>query len=161
MTQWIPFYGVAYGSVASLFALVWHLAVAYGYPLVPEATWVDDLILVLHGCTIVLTLHKTIWPPVVRITAKRVKVAQLLLILAVVNFLICFGLTLIAPVINNDALATRVVPLTATSLMLATTVYVGLHWAFRPENLFSASFIDMFKPRVPFMRRKNHDDDYD
>ena len=57
-------------------------------------------------------------------------------------FVLCLGAFIVASLRGYHALQDKTVPLILTSFLLQNTVYIALHWAFRPENLFSSSFIE-------------------
>jgi hypothetical protein len=43
---------------------------------------------------------------------------------------------------HDEKLVLQAAGLTMASLGMSSSLYIALHWAFRPENLFSKSFID-------------------
>ena len=86
-------------------------------------------VLVLHAFAMLATFQPGIkWEPVVAITEKRLHIAKVILGLAILNFFLgCF--------------LAKSASLTLTSLLLLNTIYIAIHWAFRPENLFPERFL--------------------
>jgi hypothetical protein len=72
----------------------------------------------------------------------RIRLAKTLFSLATLNFIACFGLFLVAGKLGDRALEERAVPLILTSFLFQNTVYMAVHWAFRPANLFPRAFIE-------------------
>ena len=68
--------------------------------------------------------------------------AKVLFGLGTLNFLTWFLTLIIAGVTGHRTFQDRVVPLILTSLVLQNTIYIAVHWAIRPENLFSKGFIE-------------------
>jgi hypothetical protein len=126
-----------YGCIAFLLSLGWYVMALAG-----NAFWTVNpataaTVIAIHGCVITLTFHRepfrNHWESVLAVTWRRIKAAKLLLWAAALNFLLCFAFTLL-----HEA---RGAPLIVASLAVLSSAYIVLHWAFRPENLFSEGFL--------------------
>jgi len=144
MRRLVALYGFAYGCLGSVAALAWHAAAVLGYPVLPNSVWVVEAIFLVHGCTVVITFHRSPtrrpWDPVLSVTVKRIRAAKLLLGLAVAYFSAYVGMFLFSEIRADATLCARAVPLILTSFALLNTIYVSLHWGLRPENILSAKF---------------------
>lgn len=160
MRKAIAIVGFVYGCVGSLLSLVWVL-----FALTEGATWQIDaslavVVLVVHGTVIVVTLHReplgSSWRPVVSVTPWRVRAATVLLGGGLLNFAAWLAFV----VITRSRGALRAydlgLPLIVASLALLTSTYVAVHWAFRPENLFSQGLLQAAAFPLRFLFR--HDD---
>ena len=76
-----------------------------------------------------------------RVTDGRVRMGRILVALSTLNFLLCLGTFLVAAAQANTALENKAVSLVLTSFLLQNTIYIAVHWALRPENLFPGSFL--------------------
>lgn len=127
-----------YGCVGSLVFLVWHLAALAGHPVLPKSVWIVEAIFLLHGSAMLATFHRkslgTSVPPVLVVTRKRLRFAGFLLGLASLYFSAVLAIFLWAELTGEHSLGVRMIPLALTSFAVLNAVYIGLHWAFRPEN---------------------------
>lgn len=140
----IRLYGFWYGCLGTLGAFAWYASALRGSFAFPSNWSIVEVIFALHCGAAVLTFQTQVrqaWRPVLSVTRNRIWLAKTLLALATFNFLFCMGMFLVAGIQGNQALKDKMVPLILTSFLLQNTVYIGVHWAFRPENLFSGSFI--------------------
>jgi hypothetical protein len=156
MRSLIRLYGFWYGCLGSLCALAWYGSALLGSFAFPRNWYLVEAVAALHGLGACITFQPHVrpaWEPLLSVTPGRIKLAKTLFGLATVNFIICFGIFLIAGKLGNKALEDRTVPLILTSFLLQNTVYIVFHWAFRPENLFPSSFIEVISnPLGSFLR---------
>jgi O-antigen/teichoic acid export membrane protein len=145
MKTLIKFYAFWYGCLGSLFVFVWYIAAIRGHATMPDSVWIVEAVFVLHAAAALATFQRTstrpAWQPVLDVTPARIRLARTLFALSIVNFLVCLGVFLYAEYRGNEALGNAGVALILTSFLLLNTVYIAIHWAFRPENLFSSSFL--------------------
>ena len=155
MRRLIQLYGFWYGCLGSLCTLVWYASALLGrVPLLDDKLFV--VLFALHGIAACITFQphvRPVWQPLLSVTPRRIKLAKTVFGLATLNFVVCFGILLIAGKLGNQALEDKAVPLILTSFLLQNTVYFALHWAFRPANLFPGSFIEaLSNPLGSFLR---------
>jgi hypothetical protein len=159
MKKLIQSYCFWYGCLGTLCAFAWYIAAILGFPTMPTSVWVAEAVFALHGCAALATFHRTTmrpaWQPVLSVTAGRIALARSLFGLSIVNFLVCFGLFLVAEIRGNVALGNEGAALILTSFLLLNTIYIAIHWAFRPENLFSASFLRLISNPLELLSRGN------
>jgi len=143
MKNLIRNYGFWYGCLGMLGSFVYHIAAILGRASMPSNVWVIEGVFALHAAASIATFYRgpVSWPPMLSVTRKRITMAKILLAVSIVNFAVCLGIFLFAELRGNLAVANRVVPMILTSFLLTNTTYIAIHWAFRPENLFSISFL--------------------
>jgi hypothetical protein len=145
MKNLIRFYGFGYGCLGTLCALVWYSAAILNGTVIPSNWSIVVTIFTFHAIAGLVTFDRTpvhpAWQPIVSITPGRIRLAKILLGLATLNFAVCMGTLIVATLGERTALEDKMVYLVLTSFLLQNTTYIALHWAFRPENLFSASFL--------------------
>jgi hypothetical protein len=145
MRNLIRLYGFWYGCVGTLCALVWYILAIQGRASIPDNVWIVEAVFALHASAAIATFHRTptrpAWQPVLAVTPGRIRLAKIVFGFSIVNFLVCLGVYIVAEVRANMALGNEGVALSLTSFLLLNTIYIGIHWAFRPENLFSSSFL--------------------
>jgi hypothetical protein len=83
---------------------------------------------------------KPIWVPVLAVTSERVKRARLILACAVVNVAIWLLALVGFLVLRLSQPLPWIFCLFASSCAVLNSSYVLIHWALRPENLFSDQF---------------------
>jgi hypothetical protein len=134
------------GCLATALAVLWYLAVLVTRDLLwpfPSNIEGIEVLFAVWGLIMFATFYRSprpIWMPLFEVSSRRVKVTRMLLVCSLVNFavwlLVCAGLS-----------ATQVLGplpwafcLLASAATLLNAIYVAVHWAFRPENLFSERF---------------------
>jgi hypothetical protein len=145
MRTLIQLYGFWYGCLASLCALAWYITALRGSFSFPSNWEIVVAVFVLHGVAACFTFQPHVrpaWQPLLAVEPERIRIARILLGLATLNFAAWFGAFIIAGSHRNQLLGGRIAFLILTSFLLQNTVYIALHWAFRPENLFPNSFIE-------------------
>jgi hypothetical protein len=153
MQRAIRLYGLWYGCVGTLCAFAWYIAAISDRALLPDNLWVAERVFVLHATAMLITFHRTgrqTWQPVFEISRTRITLAKILLGLSVVNFLLCVGLLIFARLFHDNALLGKTPGLILASFLLANTIYIAIHWAFRPENLFPRSFIEFISNPIGY-----------
>jgi len=85
--------------------------------------------------------EESAWRPLLSVTRGRILAAKSLLAIATLNFVACIGGTFYAVHIRIQDPAGLGAGLILASVLLQNCIYIALHWAFRPENLFSVAFI--------------------
>ena len=88
------------------------------------------------------------WQPVLNVTPQRIRLAKILFGLSILNFLLCVGVAFYGAIKGDSALRDKGPGLILTSLVMLQTIYIAIHWAFRPENLFSPSLTDSLEIRL-------------
>lgn len=144
MRKLIQLYGFWYGCLGALCCAAWYASTFLGYSAFPSFNWFL-VFFILHCFAATFTFQPHVrpaWQPLFSITRGRIRLAKTLFGLATLNFIICFGMLLIAVKLGNQALEDKTVRLILTSFLLQNTVYIAIHWAFRPANLFPGSFIE-------------------
>jgi hypothetical protein len=127
-----------YGCLASAGSLVWYLATWAGYEGLPQSVLIVETVAIIYGIVMVITFSKSwAWEAVLQVTRRRIAIGKILLIVALLNFLFCTGLI----VWENRAVSSRTLSMGLSSFALLNTVYIAIHWALRPENLFPGRFL--------------------
>jgi hypothetical protein len=134
-----------YGCVGSIVFLVWHFAALAGDPVLPKSVWTVEAIFLLHGSAMLATFRRnpmrTLIPPILGVTRKRQRLARFLLGSATLYFSVFLAIFVWAELAGKSALGVRMTPLVLTSFAVLNTVYIALHWAFRPENILPARLL--------------------
>ncbi len=145
MRRLIQLYGFWYGCLGSLCALAWYVTALRGSFSFPSNWGIVVAVFVLHGIAACFTFQPHVrppWQPLLAVTRIRVRLARGLFALATLNFAVWFGAFIVAGNQRDQSFGGRAAFLILTSFLLQNTVYIALHWAFRPENLFPGSFIE-------------------
>ena len=134
------------GCVGSALSLIWYVTVLLTrhsmWPFPSGITKIEALFAV-WGLIMFATFYRNprpIWMPVLEVSSGRVKEARLVLIFTLMNcavwLLACVGLW--AAQLRGPL--PWVFCLLASGVTLLNAVYVVIHWALRPENIFSERF---------------------
>jgi len=126
-----------------------------GYAELPQSVWVAESLAAIHGIAMVITFHqrpyRSPWAPVLQVTTKRIRIAKVVLAAVAANFLFC----LVLAISEHRAVSESVLFRLLASMVLLNTVYVAIHWAFRPQNVFARQFLDfMSSPLLYFFFRR-------
>lgn len=144
-----------YGCLGTLCCACWYFLVLFGYSTLPSFDWLFAFF-VLYCCAVTVTFQPRVrpaWQPLFAATPGRIKLAKILLGLAASNFVVCFGVLLVAGKDGNQALIDKTVSLMLMSFFLLNTIYIAIHWAFRPEKLFPGAVIEIITdPLGSFLR---------
>lgn len=145
MKNLIRLYAFWYGCLGTCYAFAWYVLAIQGRATITNNVWIVEGVFALHAMAALATFQRTsmlpTWRPVLDVTPRRVVLAKVIFGLSIVNFLVCLAVFLIAELRGNVALGDDGVALILTSFLMLNTIYIAIHWAFRPENLFSASFL--------------------
>jgi hypothetical protein len=145
MRNAIRLYCFWYGWLGAVGFSLWYIAAWLGDASLPENVWVVEFIFLLHSIAAIATFQRipsgNLWQPVLAITDKRIRLGRLLIGLTSINFLVCFCLLGGAALEKDVSLQETAVYLVLSSFLLQNTIYIGVHWALRPENLFSSSLL--------------------
>lgn len=137
-----------YGCLALLASAAWFAITWLFRPVIPDTPGPVVTIFVFHGLVLTLTFHSFVDPksfssPIWCISERRRKWARGVLAGAVV---LCIGIVIWAIVVArepyDEKLVLEATGLAMASLAMLSSLYIVLHRAFRPENLFSESFIE-------------------
>ena len=142
MKKLIQLYAFCYGCIGSFFAFVWYLAALRDSVAFPRSWWIVESVFVLHCIAACFTFQPHVrppWQPFLAVTPRRIKFAKIVFTIATLNFIVY--LVKAGIVGTRGEARDRISFLILTSLLLQNTVYIAIHWAFRPENLFPHSFI--------------------
>lgn len=134
------------GCVGSALALVWYVAVLLTrHPIWPFPSGITEIeaLFAVWGPIMFATFYRNprpIWRPVLEVSSGRIKAARFVLACTLVNcavwFLACVSLW--AAQLRGSL--PWIFCLLAAGVILFNAVYVLIHWALRPENLFSERF---------------------
>jgi hypothetical protein len=131
------------GCVGSALALVWYVTVLLTrhsiWPFPGGITEIETLFAV-WGLVMFATFYRNprpIWMPLLGVSSERVKAARLVLSCTLLNcavwLLACIGLW--AAQLRGPL--PWVFCLLSSAVTLLNAIYIVIHWALRPENLFS------------------------
>jgi hypothetical protein len=140
----IQLFGFWYGCLGALCCAAWYASAVLGNPALPSFNWLLAFF-ILHCCAATFTFQPHMrppWEPLFSLSPGRIRLAKTLFSLATLNFIVCFGLFLVAGKLGDRALEEKAVSLILTSFLFQNTVYIAVHWAFRPANLFPGAFIE-------------------
>jgi hypothetical protein len=148
----------AYGCLGSMAATIWLSLALAPIELHRPPLWLIESLFMVHGCALVLTFHRNpgtvIWRPVLRVTSKRLKAAQLVLMLSAANVLAWLTSVFVLASQNNRQWAEWALSPFLASCSLLSTIYLALHWGYRPENLFPTWLLSFAaNPIGPIVRR--------
>jgi hypothetical protein len=145
MKKLIRYYAFWYGCLGSLLSLAWYVAALDGRATIPNNVWIVEAVFAFHATAAIATFQRgagpRAWLPMIPVTPARLKLARAVFSISLLNFICCLGVFIAGVGLGNQPLVERMVSLILTSFLLMNTVYIVIHWAFRPENLFSGSFI--------------------
>lgn len=131
------FFGL--GCVLSVFALAWFVAASLGVLIAPRTAAQALGAFIPYAILMLTTLDRgsaRSWLPVFPVTRPRIRVARLLLSAAGLLCLAAFAVVLIGRALGSSSVAEVSFASVIGSLMFLNGVYVALHWAYRPQNLF-------------------------
>jgi len=144
MRQLIRLYSFWYGCLGSIAALTWHISALLGFFSFPKNWWIVEGVFLLHGAAACFTFQsvKTKWLPIVTLTKARIWLGRALFGITSLNVCICIATFFVLNGRSDKSAAQAAIPEILTSILLQNTVYIAIHWAFRPENLFPQAFIN-------------------
>ncbi|MBN9659008.1 MAG: hypothetical protein J0H49_12565 [Acidobacteria bacterium] len=94
----------------------------------------------VHACVLCATFQpyarSAYWSPVLRPTARSIRMARRTLFLAAALVAVLYLFPVVDRALGGEPTVARLVSLLA-GLFLLSSVYVAVHWGLRPENLFS------------------------
>jgi hypothetical protein len=136
----------AAGCLSSIFALAWYVAVLVTrhsmWPF-PSGIAEVEALFAAWGLIMFATFYRSrrpIWMPLLQVSGGRVKVARLLLVCNLVNCAVWLLASLGLWAMQICEPLPWVFCVFAAAVTLLNAVYVIVHWALRPENLFSERF---------------------
>jgi hypothetical protein len=147
MKAGIAIVSFATACLASCLATVWYLAVLVARtPLWPfPSTMIGiEALFAVWGLTMFATFYSSsrpIWDPLLRVSSERVRAARLLLAITLMNGMLWFLVCLILWAVRAHGPLPWAFCLLASAATLLNAVYIVVHWALRPENLFSERFL--------------------
>lgn len=127
------------GCALALCSILWLIAAENGSFILPSKPWQGVVMAMIYAAMMLFTLDRPSldqWPPLFNVSRTRVVVARLALALSV---LICAASFLLRPLgrmAGEPRLAENSFFFAIASLGFLNGLYVALHWAFRPRNLF-------------------------
>jgi hypothetical protein len=128
----------AYGSTATVVLVLCLIVALFGSAAQLEpSSRVLAAILAMHGTSGLLTFTRYVdWEPLFALTEFRQKVARRSVWFAFAVFCALFVTFALAGAYKNQQWLERLTPVLALQAFLVQTLYIAVHWAFRPENVF-------------------------
>jgi hypothetical protein len=140
-----------YGCLASAGAFGWYWLALTGHATLPQNAWMFEVPFLAHVAVMVATFQRLpsrkIFKPVLKVTPARIRGAQLLLLVSAANFGLCAARVFWESAASSE----RTLSMVVTSLVLLNTVYVAIHWALRPENLFPGGFLAFMRNPLVYL----------
>jgi hypothetical protein len=137
-----------YGCLGAIACFVWYLFAVFGRAALPNSVWVAEAIFGTYALAMLFTFQRNVRqrpkPPMFTVTPARIKLGKALLGVAIANFNLCLAVLVFAAIRADLPLENWVMPLILTSFLLLSTIYIALHWAFRPESFLSRRVIRVF-----------------
>jgi hypothetical protein len=136
----------SFGSLGSVGAWVWFVAALASHePIWPFPSDIRgiEVLFALWGTVMFATFYRSplpIWAPLFEVSDGRTRVARLILTFALINCLVWLVTCVVVWIIHNQGRLPWTFSLLASGVLLLNALYVVVHWAFRPENLFSEKF---------------------
>ncbi len=134
------------GLIGGGFAAVWYVMILITrrsmWPFPTDIVWIESLF-ALWASVMFATFFQSlrpIWAPLVAVTDKRVQTVKLLLGLALLHTFVLLVIVVSLWVRRAFAPLAWVFCLFAASCVLLNAIYVCIHWALRPEAIFSSKF---------------------
>ena len=134
------------GALGSVLGLSWHLAVLFWHrPVWPLPTGIGSIeaLFASWGTVMFATFYRSpipIWKPILAVTCERIRNARLLLFCLLLNSVMwLLAVVCLFAFDIRDPLPWTFCAL-ASSCALLNGLYIWIHWAFRPENLFTERF---------------------
>jgi hypothetical protein len=141
---------LAYGTVGCLGSLVWlGVMLAHGSDGLPSPA-ITVTLFVVHGVAIVLTVQQGL-PPLVTVTAGRVRVARIVLGGAIMTFLL--GTMLLVASRDTSYVSATTVMIWFDGFIFLNMLYIVLHWALRPANILTPDLASFLANPVVHMMR--------
>jgi hypothetical protein len=128
------------GFLGFVGSLVWFALSLSGRPLFPSRAWIIETLFLLFGGILVLTRHQTapgFWEPVLNVTQRSAQIARWLILTTAANLLLCLVALVVYRSVGRPVDSSKALAALSSSIALLGSAYIGTHWAYRPENLFS------------------------
>ena len=133
----------SYGFLASLIAATVYVCVLLRRPLASLDLWQIEALFLTYGLVLVITAYRRpsrpLWTSIFLVTPARVRFARLMLGVITANF----GLWMIGLFVSHSLGETKDDSTALAGFFacfaLVNAVYITIHWAYRPENIFSPS----------------------
>ncbi len=152
----------AYGCLALAAATVW--VVAGGPTDLPAFATKRETLLVIfvtHASFLGLTFQrfpgvKPFWAPLFKPTPQRLTLARLLIGGSFLLFAAAFIYVLVVLRRREEAAAIKGLGILLASMAALSSTYMIVHWALRPENIFTPQFLHFFRnPLLYLFHRKS------
>lgn len=161
MRKLIRYYAFWYGCLGTLLSLAWYVAALDNRATIPNNVWIVETVFAFHATAAIATFQRgagpRAWLPMILVTPARLKLARAVFSISLLNFICCLGVFIVGVGLGNQPLVERMVSLILTSFLLMNTIYIFIHWAFRPENLFSGSFIRAISDPLGILSHRTDD----
>lgn len=146
-----------YGCIGTIISTAQYVAALFDRYWPPMNVWIVEILFIFHGAAYFFTFGDSHsnpkWKPIITINPLRIKIAKIVLILAAANYALPLVLSLF---LKYPIYGDKTPFLLLSSFILLNTIYIAIHWALRPENIFSAAFLRfMSNPLFFFLRRRN------
>lgn len=136
----------AAGCLSFALALTWYVAVLVTrhsmWPFPSGIAGIETLF-AAWGLIMFATFYRSprpIWMPVLEVKGGRIKAARLLLACTLINLVVWLLASFVLWATQIRGPLPWVFCIFAAAVTLLNAVYVVIHWALRPENLFSERF---------------------
>lgn len=127
------------GCLLAVFAVAWLIAAEIGVFIVPTTAPEAVVAFIVYAILMFATLDRFSvrdWSPVLAVTHSRILLARWLLSFIVVICLAAIAVAVVGRALSSASLLEYAFSWVIGSLLLLNGVYVALHWAYWPNNLF-------------------------
>lgn len=149
----------AYGCTSLSLSIGWFALVLLGGEPPGVSLGIAIALAMIHGGVLVVTFHREpgirAWTSVLPVTAGRLRAARVILGAALANFALCLIFVKVAEHRSTLPIYEHGLQLIVASLAVLSSVYITVHWAFRPENLFSRAVLDTAAFPLCILFRRN------
>lgn len=148
-----------YGCIATIGSAVWLALTCVEGPLLPQTKQPAITLMTIHAIVLCLTFQRFIgvqpfWKPIFEPTAARLKWSRRCLLLCAAALAAVVTLLVIALATRRFGLAEVGLGMFLASFSLLSSVYLAIHWAFRPENIVNAAVVQFFADPFSVLRPK-------
>jgi hypothetical protein len=148
----------AYGAIAFLGYVGWFIAICFSDAAISIGTQPTIALFAVHGLVLCITFQrfltvKPFWAPLWNATPRTLTYARYAVW---VSFGLCIGMMVLAMLtlpLSSDRSSSRMVCLVLASMGVVSSLYIALHWAFRPENLFTKGLLGFLSNPIAYITK--------